>query len=125
MLCSQEMKRDLWVASVDLTSRPREYSEPKLYRVNVLPTTAGADIAPYGSRISEIERARMDKKYGKDIKEYDRAWIFEYDQSEVPIPPTSDRLATTAPYVVRAVKDTPLVRTVELRRLIPYENEVI
>lgn len=120
MLFAHSMKKDMWVASVDLSLNPRQYSKPKCYKVNVLPTSDGSDVVAYGSRLSTIERARMDRWYGKDIKQYDRVWIQEQGDDE----PAYDPLASTAPYVVRAIKDTPLVRTVEVRRMMPYDDGV-
>jgi hypothetical protein len=121
MLFAQSMKKDMWVASVDLSLKPRQYSQPKLYQVNVLPTSDGSDVVAYGSRLSEIERARMSRSYGADIKRFDRVWILEKGATP---PPANDVLASTAPYVVRAIKDTPLIRTVEVLRLQPYDNEL-
>lgn len=113
------MQKDMWVAKVDLSTTPRTYAEPKKYEVNVLPTSDGSDVATYGSRLSTIERARMDRWYGKDIGHYDRVWVLEQGSPE----PPNDKLASTATHVVRAIKDTPLIRTVELRRLVPYDDE--
>lgn len=120
MLTAFSMQKDMWVASVDLAKSPRQYSEPKLYRVNVLPTSDGSDVVAYGSRLSTIERARMDRWYGKDIKRYDRVWVFDAGSEQPPF----DVLAKTAPYVVRGIKDTPLVRTVEIKRLTKYDDEI-
>lgn len=123
MLFSQGMKKDMWVASVDLSQKPRVYGEPKLYKVNVLPTSDGSEVVAYGSRLSTIERARMDRKYGKDIKRFDKVWIFEKGSGE--IPPMDDELAETAPYVVRGLKTTQLILTVELQRLMSYDDELV
>lgn len=123
MLFSQGMKKNMWVASVDLTQKPPRYGEPKLYKVNALPTSDGSDVVAYGSRLSTIERARMDRKYGKNINRYDKVWIFDKNSDETP--PMDDELAETAPYVVRGIKDTQLIRTVELNRLMSYDEELL
>ena len=118
MLFAQSMKKYVWVASVDLSASPRTYSTPVMYRANSVPTYVSAGVANHGSRIDATEKIKLDKNYGRAIKEYDKVWVFD-SQYETP---TFDILASTATHVVRAIKDTPLVRTVEIRRLIAYDD---
>lgn len=98
-------KRTVYVAHKSVNNNGvMVYSEPVEYRIscnNVLPTSTSADLIKIGTSFSEILYAVGDPEYLKEIKEFDRVYVFAKPSA------TFDPLAQTADFYVDSVLDFP------------------
>lgn len=110
------LKRTVYVASQSVNANGVQvYAEPKAYRVNclnVLPTSASAELETFGTSVDSNYQIVGDPGYLAEIKRLDRLYIDTVPPSEY------DPLAQGADYVVDAPPTvTPNVKRIALKRL--------
>lgn len=101
MYFGERFKTNVRVAHINTDTRPATYElDPKVYRLNCLPTTADAAVETLGIGYHKQLRITCDKNYAADIKEMDLVYVYTQPSQD------DDVFAYSADYIVSSKVDS-------------------